>query len=40
MKANGRLDKYKARLVVMGKHSKLVKQQIGIRLDTKVDEVQ
>jgi hypothetical protein len=40
MKANGRLDKYKARLVVMDKHSKQVKQQIGIRLDTKVEEVQ
>ena len=40
MKENGRLDRYKARLVVMGKHSKQVKQQIGIRLDTKEEEVQ
>ena len=40
MKANGRLDKYKARLVVMGTHSKQVEQQIGIRLDTNAEEVQ
>ncbi len=40
MKVNGRLDKYKARLVVTGTHSKQVEQQIGIRLDTKVEEVQ
>ena len=40
MKVNGRLDKYKARLVVTGTHSKQVEQQIGIRLDTNAEEVQ